>query len=782
MLRSDLSCRARNILRISASLFSAFLLLSVFAGHSGRAEPNPAEYQFNIPAMPLSEALVQFSQVSKTAILAPGAIAKGKRSTAIDGALPLEKALQQLIAGTGLAFQIKSRNIIVLSVAPRASLSPSTDNARAAEGQIEAPAPISDKTNIDEILVTEDREITDRSEISPAAKSLLDIAGTLDDPMWGMMANPAITFGSQAYGGELIIRGSSPDDHLILLDGMPLGFLFHRFGDSILSRDTIHRLDLKPSAFSAQYGGAIGSIVDIGLRQPNTSHGAQGTIAISKMRAGIHLEAPVGQNAGFYVNGRINTLHLFHPTLGSNSDQAPQAEETPRNFDYTARYHHTFGNTAITATVVGAHDKQALHANAGSDPFLNEQTETEFHTQALAFEKSWNNHATLNVIFSQSNKHERRTLGAVGFEKAKTSGVYLRSKLTVHNNGHKLILGSNFSNEQGNYDYNTRLLFCDDFTGQCPSSDTERRTRTNTLRDLEIFGIDQMPLGENTHAEVGVQISRDFFLKETFLEPRLGLFWQALPKLQLYARYGRHHQRQDIRKYLELRYTAAEQANDTADHFLLGGHMTFAKSWSITSEAYYRHQDTALYLASSQERYVGGNIYGLELSIVKAASELGLSGSVSIGYSKSIRRDKSTGQSVRYRYNRPLNVTAELGWKLPNGWRMGAKYQHQSGLPYTPVEGVTVAQGGYTTYRYAPLFSARTGNHNRLDFHIEKRTDHAVGTIIYHLDILNAFGQNSPSPPLYYGVFPDKHGEPQPQTYINYGLPRIVSIGLTISF
>ncbi|MFZ5781179.1 MAG: TonB-dependent siderophore receptor [Pseudomonadota bacterium] len=65
----------------------------------------PAARSFDIPAQPLTEALVQFGQQSGLQVAADGSLAASTRSAAVRGSFTPSEALTRLLAGTGLTFQ-----------------------------------------------------------------------------------------------------------------------------------------------------------------------------------------------------------------------------------------------------------------------------------------------------------------------------------------------------------------------------------------------------------------------------------------------------------------------------------------------------------------------------------------------------------------------------------------------------------------------------------------------------------------------------------------------------
>ncbi len=81
----------------------AALPLAAPLAHAQSSAPAPAAVvSFDIPAQPLSSALLLFGRQSGQQLAAPSALLAGQRSQPVHGTLPPTQALQQLLAGTGL--------------------------------------------------------------------------------------------------------------------------------------------------------------------------------------------------------------------------------------------------------------------------------------------------------------------------------------------------------------------------------------------------------------------------------------------------------------------------------------------------------------------------------------------------------------------------------------------------------------------------------------------------------------------------------------------------------
>ncbi len=103
---------------------------------------------------------------------------------------------------------------------------------------------------------------------------------------------PGVVFtGDQ--GGQLYIRGGTPVQNLVLLDGMIIYNPFHSIGlFSVFDADIISSADVYTGGFGAEYGGRISSVMDINTRYGNPMRQA-GKIDVNSFGAKILIEGPL---------------------------------------------------------------------------------------------------------------------------------------------------------------------------------------------------------------------------------------------------------------------------------------------------------------------------------------------------------------------------------------------------------------------------------------------------------------------------------------------------------
>ncbi|MDD4848374.1 MAG: TonB-dependent receptor [Bacteroidales bacterium] len=127
--------------------------------------------------------------------------------------------------------------------------------------------------------------------ISPKQIEQIPSIGGQADLAQYLQVIPGIVFtGDQ--GGQLYIRGGSPIQNKVLMDGVTIYNPFHSIGlFSVIETDLIRNADIYTGGFNAQYGGRISSIMDISMRDGNKKNHA-GKLQATTFGANILVEGP----------------------------------------------------------------------------------------------------------------------------------------------------------------------------------------------------------------------------------------------------------------------------------------------------------------------------------------------------------------------------------------------------------------------------------------------------------------------------------------------------------
>ncbi|MDB3926879.1 TonB-dependent receptor, partial [Flavobacteriales bacterium] len=162
------------------------------------------------------------------------------------------------------------------------------------------------------------------TKITPKDIKIIPAIGGEPDLAQYLQVLPGVVFtGDQ--GGQLYIRGGSPIQNKVLLDGMIVYNPFHSIGlFSVFDTDIMRNADIYTGGFGAQYGGRISSIMDITTRDGNKNR-LSGKVATSSFGSKLMLEGPLfkkGGNSSFIMSAKTSYLDRSSKTLYTYIDTA----------------------------------------------------------------------------------------------------------------------------------------------------------------------------------------------------------------------------------------------------------------------------------------------------------------------------------------------------------------------------------------------------------------------------------------------------------------------------
>lgn len=151
-------------------------------------------------------------------------------------------------------------------------------------------------------------------------KSLPSQGGEADLAQYLQVLPGVIFTGDQ--GGQLYIRGGSPVQNKVLLDGMIVYNPFHSIGlFSVFDTDILRTADVYSGGFNAEFGGRISSVMDITTRDGNKSR-MSGKISASTFGAKALVEGPIkklspdgGGSSSFVLSAKRSYLDQSSPAV-----------------------------------------------------------------------------------------------------------------------------------------------------------------------------------------------------------------------------------------------------------------------------------------------------------------------------------------------------------------------------------------------------------------------------------------------------------------------------------
>ena len=131
------------------------------------------------------------------------------------------------------------------------------------------------------------------------------------DVMKAIQLMPGVQAGVDGSAG-LYIRGGSPDQNLILLDGIPVYNVDHMFGFfSVFTPEAVKKVTLFKGSFPARFGGRLSSVIDVRTNDGDMQK-YHGTLSIGLLTSKINLEGPIVKGkTSFNISARRSYVDLI---------------------------------------------------------------------------------------------------------------------------------------------------------------------------------------------------------------------------------------------------------------------------------------------------------------------------------------------------------------------------------------------------------------------------------------------------------------------------------------
>ncbi len=171
---------------------------------------------------------------------------------------------------------------------------------------------------------------------------------------------PGVQSGGEGQTG-LYVRGGSPDQNLILLDGVPVYNISHLLGIfSVFNADAVKNVTLTKGGFPARYGGRLSSVLEINMKEGNLQR-FEGEGSIGLIASRLTLQGPIWKNrTSFLVSARRTYADfIFRPFAKASARENEEIDPTLFFYDLNVKLQHRIN------------DRHRLFASfyAGSDVF-----------------------------------------------------------------------------------------------------------------------------------------------------------------------------------------------------------------------------------------------------------------------------------------------------------------------------------------------------------------------------------------------------------------------------
>ncbi len=181
---------------------------------------------------------------------------------------------------------------------------------------------------VEDQALRERREETRISKISVRKQEILSLpsVGGEADLVQYLTLLPGV-ISKSGPGGQIYIRGGTPIQNRVLLDGMTIYNPFHSIGlFSVLDADIIRKVDVYSAAFGPQYGERVSAVIDIHTREGNRKRWT-GKIGVGPIVEKLTIEGPLRKwapgkpGSTLLLNVRSSLLsrtsRIFYPHIAS---------------------------------------------------------------------------------------------------------------------------------------------------------------------------------------------------------------------------------------------------------------------------------------------------------------------------------------------------------------------------------------------------------------------------------------------------------------------------------
>jgi len=525
--------------------------------------------------------------------------------------------------------------------------------------------------------------------VSPKQISQLPSIGGIPDIAQYLQILPGVVFtGDQ--GGQLYIRGGTPIQNKVLLDGLVVYNPFHSIGlFSVFDTDIIKSADVYSAGFGAEYGGRISSILDIKTRDGNRRKLA-GKVDINTFGAKMVLEGPIVKNSN------ENSLSFLLSLKGSYLEQ-------------TSKWFYKYANdNGLPYNFFDGYGKISLQTTNGSRVnFFGFSFNDAVNYPDIASYKwnSWGAGANFLLLPSMSNMLLDGTFAFSDYKIGLSESTSpLRSS---HINGYSFNLNFTYLFGINSLKYGVEFLgsWLDyDFTNPYGTDCGQESFNSEFAFFFKYKWIVKKFIFEPS-------VRLHYYASQSAIspEPRLAVKYNITENIRLKFAAGLYSQNiisassdQDVVNLFYGFLTVPEYFPDSitirnslqkGQHIVLGCEFDFLKYFSVNAEVYFKNFSqlaniNRYQMFESDDEFIieTGKAYGADVTVKFDYKKLNVYFVYGLNY---VNRDDGT---IVYRTHfdrrHNINVTASYAFGKNDLWQIDARWNYGSGFPFTKTKGL----------------------------------------------------------------------------------------------
>lgn len=545
-----------------------------------------------------------------------------------------------------------------------------------------------------EISVEADREVEKRqitvSKINVPVKTIKEIRiGGESDIFRSLQMLPGVLTSSQLSSG-LYVRGGSPDQNLVLLDGTTVYNPTHLFGFiSTFNTDAIKDVELIKGGFPAEYGGRLSAVLNATQKDGNKEE-VEGIGSVGVITSKLGIEGPIG-NGSWFAGGRIFNFALIKQFLS----------EDPENPIPDYNFYDLNGRISQS---LGENDKLYLSGFMGADLLdfnnsgINMELDVGNRLGVLRWTHIFSDNMFSNVNLSASHYFNGFFIDQSGYEIKIDNEIRdytLKASLEWFNSNQ---LTTKYGFEMSRYTF--ELL--QNFTGETDSTQSGSSGGEVNLKkhDWNYSLYSQMNYQLNDFISLQAGLRGNYWnLSDIFtISPRAAVRYQFSKDYAIKAAWGIFHQNLRLASMQDFSFfdtwlpTDKSVPSSNAIHYVLTLETSPFEDYDLNFDVYYKSMHNINEV--NQNAFEGDQVadvfyigdahsYGFEMFLQKKIGRLTGWAGYAFGYIKSRFDSINGGREFTPKYDRRHDFKIVMQYKISDSWDIGANFTFQSGQSYT---------------------------------------------------------------------------------------------------
>ena len=659
------------------------------------------------------------------------------------------------------------------------------------------------------------------SQISLSPKRLASIPNLGEKDIFrALQLLPGVSGTNESSAG-LYVRGGTPDQNLVLLDGFTVYHVDHFYGFfSAFNSDAIKDIQLFKGGFPAEYGGRISSVMDLTGKRGNINK-VSFSGGLSLVSANATLEIPIGEKANLLLAGRRsytdiirsglynNIFDLYNDNNQSNGTRFPNFNNLQQNqtqpsfyfYDLNTKFSYNPSDKDIISISMYNGEDNLDSSRKNNNTFgSNTDGERSITTDikdllnwgnsgsSIRWARQWNDKLYTNIVGAYSNYFSNRN---------RVNDVTIQLPDTTNNFKTGLVEDNNLKDYtlrlHSEYKINSKHSL--EFGGQITKNDVDYNYTFNdtiTVIDQKDEGVlntvylqDKWSPSEKLNIVGGIRATHFDVTDEFYYEPRFSLSYQLNDKLKLKGAWGRYYQfvnrivREDVTQGSRDFWLLADEENSPisfSEHLIIGSSYEindwlfdieyFEKEMTGLTEFSLRFQSALGADPNDQLFFEGTGISrGVDFLIQKMVGKY--TGWMGYTLSEVVHTFPGLSDKPFYSLNDQRHEFKLVNVLKAGRWDLGATWVYGSGKPYTAPNGIytiTLLDGTKTEYvSVGDKNGPRHAPYHRLDLSFTYKFDIGSGKGSMGLSLFNFYNRSN----TWYKEFEVVNGQVI-ETNINY--------------